>query len=414
MRLLFLSPDFPSAVNPSACIFVQTQALELKRLGAEVEIHAPTPAVLPGMARLKPAWRAYTQIPPHYEVEGVRVARPRYLAFPGENLWGWPHHFKALSLWANPGHHYDLIHAHFAHPEGTLGLWLKRRWHKPLVITLHGDDANTYPQQSPHYRHYFEQALNQADLILAVSEAIRQRTQPLTKRPIVTHRVGLRLPPLEQKPDKAALRAELGLPPDKFVLLFVGTLWKYKGVLELAEALRRLDDAEVLAVFIGEGPLRESLASTSRTGIRCLGQQPNPLVRAHMAAADAFILPSYREGLPTVVVEAGAAGLPVIASMEGGTPELINPQTGFPLEAISPEAILKALAQLRNHPAEAIARARRLQAHVYQHYDATQNARTLLGYYQRLIEGQTPVVAQISDATGLLPGQNPTHPKREP
>lgn len=388
MRLLLLSPDFPSEVNPSACIFVQTQALELQRLGAQVDVYAPIPMVLPGMARLKPAWQAYAQIPTHYQVEGLKVARPRYLAFPGENLWGWPHHLKALGLRPYQGRNYDLIHAHFAHPEGTLGLWLQRRWKKPLVITLHGDDANTYPYQSPRYMRYFKRALAQADLILAVSEAIRQKAQPLTSRPVITHRVGLRLPPRHLRPDKQALRAELGLPPDKFVLLFVGTLWKYKGVGELAQALHQLDDETLLAVFIGEGPMREHLVSTSRTAIRCLGQQPNPVVRAHMAAADALILPSYREGLPTVVVEAGAAGLPVIASTQGGIPELISQETGFPLEEISPEAILQALAQLRSNPTQAQERAQRLQAHVYQHYDASQNARTLLSYYQRLIEGQ--------------------------
>ncbi len=385
MRVLFLSPDFPSNVHPSACIFVQTQAVELQRLGVQVDVYAPTPAVLPGMARLKPAWQAYTQIPSRYEVEGVGVLRPRYPAFPGENFWGWPHRLKAFSL---PPQRYDLIHAHFAHPEGTLGLLLKRRWKKPLVVTLHGDDANTYPYQSPRYMRYYRRVLTQADLILAVSEAIRERAQSFTARPVITHRVGLRLPPRPFRPDKPALRAELGLPQDKFVLLFVGTLWKYKGVLELLEALQQLDDENVLTVFIGEGPLRERLISTSRAAIRSLGQQPNPVVRAYMVAADALVLPSYREGLPTVLVEAGAAGLPVIASQQGGIPELISDKTGFPLPEISAAAILRALAQLRNNPTQAQARAEQLQAHIYRHYDAGQNAQTLLEYYRRLIERQ--------------------------
>lgn len=385
MRLLLLSPDFPSAVQPSACIFVQTQAIELQRLGVQVEVHAPVPMLLPAMNRLKPAWQAYAQIPSRYEVQGIQVLRPRYLAFPGENLWGWPHYSKVFSL---PHRPYDLIHAHFAHPEGTLGLWLRRRWRKPLVVTLHGDDANTYPYQSPLYMRYYRRVLAQADLVLAVSEAIRKRAQSLTPRPVITHRVGLQLPPRQPRSNQPALRAELGLPQNRFVLLFVGTLWKYKGVLELIEALHQLDDENVLAVFIGEGPLRRHLVSTSRTAIRSLGQQPNPVVRAYMAAADALVLPSYREGLPTVVVEAGAAGLPVIASQQGGIPELISEKTGFPLEEISPAAILQALAQLRNNPAQAQARAQRLQDHIYRYYDAARNAQTLLDYYRCLIERQ--------------------------
>lgn len=384
MRLLFLSPDFPSAAHPSACIFVQTQALELQRLGAQVDVYAPTPMVLPGMARLKPNWQAYAQIPSLYKVEGVGVLRPRYPAFPGENLWGWPHRFKSFSL---PPQQYDLIHAHFAHPEGTLGLLLRRRWKKPLVVTLHGDDANTYPDQSPRYRKYYERVLAQADLILAVSDGIRQKAQARTQRPVLTHRVGLRLPPMQEKPDKRALRSQLGLPQDRFVLLFVGTLVEYKGVLELSDALRQLDDEGVLAVFIGDGPLRDGLGGTSRTQRILLGQQPNAVVRRYMAAADALILPSYREGLPTVVVEAGAVGLPVIASNRGGTPEIVTPETGYRLEEISPAAILAAIAQVRSNPLEAQGRGERLQQHVYRHYDASRNAQELVQLYRKLLEG---------------------------
>ncbi|AWR87723.1 glycosyltransferase [Meiothermus taiwanensis] len=384
MRVLFLSPDFPSNVHPSACIFVQTQALELQRLGVQVDVHAPIPLVLPGMARLKPNWRAYAQIPNRYDVEGVRVLRPRYLAFPNENLWGWPHRLKVFSL---PAHPCDLIHAHFAHPEGTLGLLLKRRWKKPLVVTLHGDDANTYPEQSPRYRKYYERVLAQADLILAVSDGIRQKAQARTQRPVLTHRVGLRLPPIQENPDKTALRSQLGLPQDRFVLLFVGTLVQYKGVLELSEALRQLDDEGVLAVFIGDGPLRDGLGGTSRTQRILLGQQPNAVVRRYMAAADALILPSYREGLPTVVVEAGAVGLPVIASNRGGTPEIVTPETGYRLEEISPAAILAAIAQVRSNPLEAQARGERLRQHVYHYYDASRNAQALVQLYRQLLEG---------------------------
>ncbi|GIW32260.1 MAG: putative teichuronic acid biosynthesis glycosyltransferase TuaC [Meiothermus sp.] len=387
MRLLILSPDFPSPANPVPSIFVQTQAIELQRHGVLVTVCAPTPMVLPGQAALKPQWRTYAQIPRSYQVERVEVRRPRYFAFPGENFWAWPHYAKALSLRGLSADQFNLIHAHFAHPEGTLGLLLKRRWKKPLVVTLHGDDANTYPEQSPRYRKYYERVLAQADLILAVSDGIRQKAQARTQRPVLTHRVGLRLPPIQEKPDKRALRSELGLPQDRFVLLFVGTLVQYKGVLELSEALRQLDDEGVLAVFIGDGPLRDGLGGTSRTRRILLGQQPNAVVRRYMAAADALILPSYREGLPTVVVEAGAVGLPVIASNRGGTPEIVTPETGYRLEEISPAAILAAIAQVRSDPLEARARGERLRQHVYRHYDASRNAQELVQLYRRLLEG---------------------------
>jgi teichuronic acid biosynthesis glycosyltransferase TuaC len=95
-----------------------------------------------------------------------------------------------------------------------------------------------------------------------------------------------------------------------------------------------------------------------------------------------LVLTSYREGLPTVLVEAGSLGLPVVASGVGGIPELLGRDRGAILGEVSSEAIADALTVFVTHRIEADAAARRLREHVVAVYDVDTNATRLLEIYR--------------------------------
>ena len=107
-------------------------------------------------------------------------------------------------------------------------------------------------------------------------------------------------------------------------IVYVGRLIKDKGVQDLLRAVKGLD---VQTVIVGEGKYKKELR---KLGGRFVGEKHTAGVRDMLAQADLFVNPSYGEGLPTTVLEAGAMGLPVIATDVGGTKEIIdNGKNGY-------------------------------------------------------------------------------------
>src|SRR5262245_11875317 len=107
-------------------------------------------------------------------------------------------------------------------------------------------------------------------------------------------------------------------------VMFVGRLSREKGVDVLLEAWARLGEGSVRLVVVGDGPLRADLERRAGDGVTFTGRLDPVDVRRRMLGARAVVVPSaWYEGQPMVVLEALAAGLPVVASDIGGLPELI-------------------------------------------------------------------------------------------
>jgi glycosyltransferase involved in cell wall biosynthesis len=126
------------------------------------------------------------------------------------------------------------------------------------------------------------------------------------------------------------VRSRLGIDESAFCLLFVGRLTREKGVPDLIEAFRRLvpvfPSLQLLLVGPDEGGFDRSVQGTPN--VHRVGY--TPVVEEYMAAADVFCLPSYREGFGLVLIEAGAAGLPVVASrIYGISDAVIDGETGL-------------------------------------------------------------------------------------
>lgn len=195
--------------------------------------------------------------------------------------------------------------------------------------------------------------------------------------------MGLDLREASAPVDRSRLRARLGIDARAFVVLFVGYLLETKGIRELLAALRLPGLEDVSAWFVGEGPLKHLVEASPRANL--VGAIPNERVRDYLWAADVLALPSYGEGTPTVVVEAGAASLPVVASAVGGTVALLESGRGVLVPPRDVEALAEGLRKVRAEPDSARQRALRLRRFVEQHHDADWNARKLRSTYQDLV-----------------------------
>jgi glycosyltransferase involved in cell wall biosynthesis len=177
--------------------------------------------------------------------------------------------------------------------------------------------------------------------IAAHAEAVRNGRNPLIFRPDPTAR--------------ARIRAELGVPRDRIVIITVSRLVWHKGYPELAAAMRSVPEAELWVV--GErldsdrGPDMAALLRSAGLGyrLRLLGYRTD--IPALLAAADIFTLPSRFEGLPMSVIEAMLTALPVVATnVRGPAEQVIDGTTGFSVAPGDPAALAAGLARLARHP----------------------------------------------------------------
>lgn len=244
------------------------------------------------------------------------------------------------------------LHVHFATPAASVGLLCKAVFGIGYSFTVHGPDEF---YDAPGYR--LPEKLQGADFVVCISHYARSQVMKLS--PVEcwpkydVSRLGVdpnRFSPAENKPENEA-----------FELLCVGRLTSAKGQHILLEALKLLVEAgrKVRLVFVGTGPDRPSLESqTSRLGlnqaVEFTGAINQDHILAYYAKADAFVLPSFAEGLPVVLMEAMAMGLPCVTTHITGVPELIQNQVTGCLVAPSDVAgLAEAISYLIDHPDQA-------------------------------------------------------------
>ncbi len=195
-------------------------------------------------------------------------------------------------------------------------------------------------------------------------------------------------------------RADLGIPSDAFVFLFVGRIVRDKGIVELLEAFKNLTEnysqksdtsSPISLLLVGNEeehldplpPSTQELINTLPNVYRLPHQKD---VRPIYATAQALVFPSYREGFPNVVLEAGAFALPSIVTDINGSREIItNEVNGLIIPSQNIEALTQAMQTLLHTPhlksmGEAAYR------NVQQHYSQPLVWQHLKDYYQHLLQ----------------------------
>ncbi len=249
-----------------------------------------------------------------------------------------------------------LVHAHF----GFMGVYilpLCRKLKIPLITHFHGFDVSKLLKE-PFYLRRLRNLFAKGDLFIVVSQTMRKDVERLGCPPekIVVHYGGIDLGKFEFHPRR--------LSRGKIQILMCGRLTKGKGFDYGLEAFREIREGRgnLQLKIIGEGEQRKTLermikeANLSRS-VTLLGAQPHPRVIEEMENSHLFMLPCLsikggdREGVPNVLKEAQASGMPVLSTRHGGIGEVVKEgKSGFLVGEKDREALAEKLSFLVENP----------------------------------------------------------------
>ena len=259
----------------------------------------------------------------------------------------------------------DIVHTHTAKAGalGRIAALLAGRSARPIVVhTFHGHVLRGYfgPVRQRLFKLVETLLARETDALVAVSPQVRDDLVALGVAPrekFAVVRLGIELAARVDGADREAARRLLGVPPERFVVGWIGRMTGVKRTGDVLLALRELRARGVDATLamVGDGPDRKAVEEQAyRLGIarHCLYLGYQEEVAGWYAALDALVLPSANEGTPVSAIEALATGRPVVATRVGGVPDVIREgEDGFLVEVGDVDALADRLALLANDPA---------------------------------------------------------------
>jgi glycosyltransferase involved in cell wall biosynthesis len=289
----------------------------------------------------------------------------------------------------------EVVHTHLG-AANVLGGMAARRARIPVVATLHNVRI-----PSRHLRDRMEQAaVRRSDAVLAVGEEVARSHAPSLRRPVRVLCNPVDIDAMAPTGDIAGLRMELLGQHSGPLLVTVGRLEAQKGHEVLLRAHRMVRSAcpDAVLVLVGEGSLAPALERRCRElgivdSVRLLGARPD--VPNILAAADLFVSASHYEGLPLAVLEAMAAGVPVVATAVGDVPEVLGP-AGLTVAAGDARELADAVVLLLG-ASETRARMSVLaRARAVERYDPSTWAKSLRSLYESVLADAGTSVPSVS------------------
>jgi glycosyltransferase involved in cell wall biosynthesis len=272
----------------------------------------------------------------------------------------------------------DRVHAHFAHDPSLVGLLVHRLTGLPFSLTAHARDLYGIPRAA------LAERVHAATAVVTCCRANADylgRTMQAERLHLVHHGVDL----VRFRPRPRAVESST------LTILSIGRLVEKKGFLDLLDACARLMEKgnRFTCVICGDGPMRGALlARRDELGltstVSLIDARPQRELLPLFERADVFALVPYvtadgdRDGVPNVLVEAMACGLPVVSTAIGGVPDLVrHGENGLLAAPRDTETVARYLAELLDHTGQRHALGQRARATVEARFDARVAARQL-------------------------------------
>ena len=347
MKVAVLTQYFPNSTTPwGGHSAYQTIRLLAKR--CDLRVFYPAAAYPP---LLRPASQTAQPLDPAWQPAGVAVS---YIPYPVLPVVSRPLNGFVMASRVLPcvrTFQPDILLNYVVYPDGYAAVRVGHSLRVPVVLTAIGSDLNRIPDAL--CAQLTRAALRKADFVTTVSRDLSRTAQRLGAEPEKVQAILNGCDTAVFHPqDRAAARAALKLDPTADIVVYVGRLDLRKGLIELVESIAALRSTRpnLHCYLVGDGPDRplilEAIARTgSASAVTLFAACPTQQVALWMAASNLVTLPSYREGCPNVIVEALAAGRPVVATNVGGIPELMDDSCGRLIPAMDVPALTRALAE---------------------------------------------------------------------
>lgn len=327
LKVLALTDLFPTPWKPNHGIFIFQWA---KHLAEKVELTVLQAVWMPPHEEMSPEISDnfksnFTSFTNEFTWYQIPLPMPRL-----DRLWRRGLIFRAAAekFLHTQRSEYDVLIGQMGIPGGYAAVSLGRKYNKKSLVGLRGSDVTSYLYQ-PVLKHFALWTYRQADAIITVSQALQRQLLdfkiPASKIRVVYNGINPLLRPLKQQ----EARQYLHIPEGK-IILFVGNLIRLKGWPTLIEALKILfATTKGHCYLIGDGEDRDLIVKkveqeNLKDRIHLVGKVPHSELLYWYNAADVLCLPSLREGIPNVILEACACGRPVVASDISGNREVIR------------------------------------------------------------------------------------------
>jgi glycosyltransferase involved in cell wall biosynthesis len=286
--------------------------------------------------------------------ERAEAADAPLLSVPDRGPWDWRVVSRLLHICRRE--RVRIWHGH-DYKSNFLGLLLRRFWPMRLVTTVHGWGVQVTPRTAIYYR-LDRLCLPYYEKVICVSVDLYEECLgggvPAPNCVLIENAIDTTA--FRRQRDRAEAKSRLGLSPQRLVIGAVGRLSGEKGFDLLIQAVDHLlhTGLDVDLILVGEGedrsPLQARIAQLGRGDrVHLLGYQAD--TRSVYEAMDVYALSSFREGLPNVLLEAMAMGVPLVATRVGGVARLVTAEEdGLLVEAGDREGLTQALARLLRDP----------------------------------------------------------------
>ncbi len=311
-NLSIITADFPTPGNPHRGSFVHQFAEAITRQGINCSVIKPVSIhkayhelMTKGQSLLNCSRTFYRNIfYPLYLSVGYKL---KIGDWPVANISQWQIEWAVKRCLQKSVNKTDILYGHFAYAGGAAAVRMGQLSGIPVFIGI-GESTFEYLDIFGHQRvsRMFEKTTG----VISVSSLVAQKLVGMQL--VNPEKIGIFPNGINNEifypRDRKAVREELCIPKNLFVVAFVGRLTSAKGANRLAEAIDNLPG--VGALFLGQGTLPKNCSNALH-----IGPVPHEQIPKYLSASDIFVLPTLSEGCCNAILEAMACGLPVISSM---------------------------------------------------------------------------------------------------